>query len=83
MFLEFLVGENEIPDIAFELDLLDKLKSRVQLARRIDLSQHTQKKEKHEKNWLKEAAEALEVDLDSDLDDHQLVFLNVQYTHIN
>lgn len=62
------MGENEIPDMSFELDLLDKLKSRVRLARRIDLAQHSVRKEKHEKKWVKKAAEALEVDLDSDED---------------
>ncbi|KAI5122092.1 hypothetical protein M0805_002214 [Coniferiporia weirii] len=63
------VGENEVPDMPIELDLLDKLKSRVQLAKKIDSAQHRVKKEKHEKNWLKEAAEAMEIDLDSDLED--------------
>lgn len=47
--------------------MLDKLKARVQLARQIDTAQHKAKKEKHERNWLKEAAEAMEIELDSDL----------------
>ena len=50
-----------------ELDLLDKLKNRIQLAKKIDIAQHKVKKEKHEKNWLRETAEAMEIDLDSDL----------------
>ena len=61
-------GENAIPDMPIELDLLDKLKARVQLAKKIDLAAHRTRKEKHEKNWLKEAAEAMEIELDSDLD---------------
>jgi ATP-dependent RNA helicase DDX24/MAK5 len=49
-----------------ELYMLDKLKARVQLARQIDVVQHKANKEKHEKNWLKETAEAMEIELDSD-----------------
>lgn len=52
-----------------ELDLLDKLKARVQLAKKIDTTMHRAKKEKHEEIWLREAAEAMEIELDSDLDD--------------
>ncbi|KAI0942156.1 hypothetical protein AcW1_009535 [Taiwanofungus camphoratus] len=59
--------EEEIPEMPVELYLLDKLKARVQLARQIDITQHKVKKEKHERNWLKEAAEAMELELDSDL----------------
>ena len=47
--------------------LLDKLKERIQLARRIDAAQHKIKKENHEKNWLKEAAAAMEIEVDSDM----------------
>ena len=50
-----------------ELYMLDKLKARIQLAREIDSVQHKAKKEKHERNWLKETAEAMEIELDSDL----------------
>ncbi|KAH8107536.1 DEAD-domain-containing protein [Phellopilus nigrolimitatus] len=64
------VGENEIPDMPIGLDLLDKLKIRVQVAKKIDIAQHRVKKENHEKNWLKEAAEAMEIELDSDLEDN-------------
>ena len=50
------------------LDLLDQLKARVQLAKRIDTSTHRLTKQKHEKNWLREAADAMEIELDSDID---------------
>ncbi|KAI0738963.1 DEAD-domain-containing protein [Daedaleopsis nitida] len=59
--------EEEIAEIPVELYMLDKLKARIQLAREIDTAQHKAKKEKHERNWLKEAAEAMEIELDSDL----------------
>lgn len=49
-----------------ELYMLDKLKARVQLARQIDVAQHKANKEKHEKNWLKETADSMEIELDSD-----------------
>ena len=50
-----------------ELYMLDKLKARVQLARQIDVAQHKANKVNHEKSWLKETAEAMEIELDSDL----------------
>ena len=60
--------EDEIPEMPVELYMLDKLKARVALAREIDAAQHRVRKEKHEKNWLREAAEAMEIELDSDLE---------------
>lgn len=59
--------ESSIPEMTIEHHLLDKLKPRLQLARQIENAQHKVKKEKHEKNWLKEMAEAMDVDLDEDL----------------
>ena len=59
--------EEEIAEMPVELYMLDKLKARIQLAREIDSVQHKAKKEKHERNWLKEAADAMEIELDSDL----------------
>lgn len=52
-----------------ELYMLDKLKARVQLARQIDVTQHKANKEKHEKSWLRETADAMEIELDSDFAD--------------
>ncbi|KAH8103065.1 ATP-dependent RNA helicase [Cristinia sonorae] len=59
--------EEDIPEMAVELYMLDKLKARIQLARKIDNAQHKVKKENHEKNWLREAAEAMEIEVDSDM----------------
>lgn len=53
--------------MAVELYLLDRLKARIQVARQIDSARHKIKKENHEKNWLREAAEAMEIEIDSDL----------------
>ena len=58
--------ETDIQEMTIELNLLDKLKARVQLARKIDSAHHKVKKENHDKNWMKEAAEAMELQLDSD-----------------
>lgn len=65
-FLIVNADEEEIPEISVELYLLDRLKARIQLARKIDSAQHKIKKENHEKHWLKEAADAMEIQLDSD-----------------
>ena len=46
--------------------MLDKLKARVQLARKIENTQHKIKKTNHDRNWMRETAETLGVDLDSD-----------------
>ncbi|KAJ7185672.1 ATP-dependent RNA helicase [Mycena filopes] len=58
--------ESEIAEMGIELNLLDKLKDRVQLARQIETTHHKIKKANHDRKWMQETAEALEVDLDSD-----------------
>ncbi|KAF9557627.1 DEAD-domain-containing protein [Agrocybe pediades] len=58
--------EAEIAEVAVELSILDKLKARVQLARKIENTQHKIKKTNHDRNWMRETAEVLGVDLDSD-----------------
>lgn len=67
------VSAKEIPDMPIELDLLDKLKNRVQVARKIDTAQHKVKKENHDRNWMKEAAEAMELELDSDFAEYDRI----------
>lgn len=57
----------EIPDINIELTLLDHIKERIRLAKRIDAQQHRVRKQRHERRWLQEAAEAMEIELDSDV----------------
>lgn len=65
--------------MAVELYLLDRLKARIQVARQIDSARHKIKKENHEKNWLREAAEAMEIEIDSDLGLRYIFYL--QYFH--
>ncbi|KAF7325815.1 ATP-dependent RNA helicase MAK5 [Mycena kentingensis (nom. inval.)] len=59
--------DNDIPEMEIDLRLLDQLKARVQLARQIEMAHHKIKKANHERKWLKEAAEALDVEIDSDM----------------
>ncbi|KAF8644930.1 hypothetical protein AX16_008212 [Volvariella volvacea WC 439] len=58
--------EEEIPEMPIELGILDQLKERVQLARRIETENHKVRKSNHEKNWVKETADAMDIELDSD-----------------
>jgi ATP-dependent RNA helicase DDX24/MAK5 len=61
-----MTDDSDIPDMSVELDILDKLKARVQLARKIDNMQHKVKKQNHDRRWMREAAEAMEIELDSE-----------------
>ncbi|KAF5392731.1 hypothetical protein D9757_000998 [Collybiopsis confluens] len=61
-------NEDEIQEMTIDLSILDKLKARVKLARQIETTQHKANKAKHEEKWLREAAEAMEIELDEDFD---------------
>jgi ATP-dependent RNA helicase DDX24/MAK5 len=58
---------NELPELPIESGFMPKLKERIALAKEIEKAQHVVKKENHDKNWLKEAAEAMDVDIDPSL----------------
>ncbi|KAA1472454.1 DEAD-domain-containing protein [Dentipellis sp. KUC8613] len=60
--------ESDIPEMAIDHHLLDKLKPRLQLAKQIDNAQHKTKKENHERNWLKATADAMDIELGSDFE---------------
>ncbi|KAF8592186.1 DEAD-domain-containing protein [Ramaria rubella] len=60
--------EDDVPELNVEHDILGKMKGRVQLARKIDSAAHRVKKEAHERSWMRETAEAMEIELDSDLE---------------
>lgn len=57
----------ELPDLTIENGFLPKLRERLKLARDIEKAQHNVKKENHDRIWLKEAAEAMDVDIDPDM----------------
>jgi len=65
--LRSLGRQEDVPELSVDHDILSKLKERVALARQIDNAQHNVKKKNHERNWLIETAEALEIELDDDL----------------
>jgi ATP-dependent RNA helicase DDX24/MAK5 len=65
--LPCLLPANELPELQVEPGFLPKLRERVRIAREIEKAQHAVKKAKHEKSWLQETAEAMDIDLDSDL----------------
>lgn len=66
LLLQSLGREDDIPDLQLDLDIIDRLKHRVSLARRIDAVVHKHTKADHEKNWLKQAAKDLDVEIDPD-----------------
>ncbi|KAG9028583.1 ATP-dependent RNA helicase [Tulasnella sp. JGI-2019a] len=55
-----------VPDLIVDLDIVDKLKYRVSLARQIDSASHKITKANHDRNWMKKTAEEMEVEVDSD-----------------
>lgn len=57
----------ELPELPIESGFLPKLKERLRVAQAIEKAQHEVKKETHDRNWLKEAAEAMDIDLDDDM----------------
>lgn len=59
--------DEELPTFPIETKCMDAIMERVNLARRIEKVEYYNSKEKHHNSWLKQAAEALEVDLDDDL----------------
>ena len=44
---------------------MDRLKNRIDLARQIENANHKVTKANHDEKWLREAAEAMELDLDN------------------
>jgi len=61
--------------MSIDLSILDKLKARVQLARKIETAQHKIKKVNHDQRWMKETADTLGVELDSDIAKYVLLYL--------
>jgi ATP-dependent RNA helicase DDX24/MAK5 len=57
----------DLPELAIEPGFLPKLKERIQIAKEIEKAQHQVKKTNHDRNWLKEVAEAMDVDIDPDV----------------
>lgn len=56
----------DLPTLPADFSILDQLKKRVELAKQIDQARHRLTKQAHEDKWLRDAAEAMEIDLDDD-----------------
>ncbi|XP_044023530.1 ATP-dependent RNA helicase DDX24 [Siniperca chuatsi] len=59
--------DEELPMFPIEIKCMEAIKERVNLARRIEKIEFHNSREKHHNSWFRQAAEALEVDLDDDL----------------
>lgn len=55
-----------MPELPVEHSVLAQLKERITVAVKIEKAMHIVKKKNHEKNWMREAAEAMDLELDSD-----------------
>ena len=55
---------HDLSDLPIDSGFLPKLRERLGLAKDIEKAQHNVKKENHDRKWLREAAEAMDVDLD-------------------
>lgn len=59
--------KGDLMEMPIEGGFLPSLKERVRVAKAIEKAEHQNRKEKHDKSWLEEAAEALDVDIDPTL----------------
>ncbi|KAM4723376.1 ATP-dependent RNA helicase DDX24 [Anableps anableps] len=59
--------EEELPVFPMENKCMEAIKERVNLARKIEKIEYYNNREKQHDSWFKQAAQALEVDLDDDL----------------
>ncbi|GAA5952011.1 hypothetical protein JCM21900_000114 [Sporobolomyces salmonicolor] len=66
MLMAGLGKSTELPSLPAEFSILDQVKKRVELAKQIDQAQHKATKEAHDDAWLRDAAAAMEIDLDDD-----------------
>ncbi|KAI9219409.1 P-loop containing nucleoside triphosphate hydrolase protein, partial [Blastocladiella britannica] len=57
------LGRDSIPAFPIEVQYLSEFRKRINLAKKIDVIQHTEAKTAHNRSWAQQAAEALEVDL--------------------
>ncbi|KAI0066909.1 DEAD-domain-containing protein [Artomyces pyxidatus] len=65
--------DSDIPELPIEHHFIDKLKQRLQLAKQIDNAQHRASKATHDRNWIRAAADAMDIELES-----ECVFLHLR-----
>ncbi|GAA5843932.1 hypothetical protein JCM3766R1_006108 [Sporobolomyces carnicolor] len=56
----------DLPALPIDFSILDQLKKRVDLAKKIDAAQHRATKEAHDDKWLRDAAAAMEIELEDE-----------------
>ncbi|KAJ3047824.1 ATP-dependent RNA helicase, partial [Rhizophlyctis rosea] len=62
-----LKKEDGIPEFPVDRSVLSSIKTRINLARKIDEAEHRIQKSTHETNWFKKAAEEMDILLDDSL----------------
>lgn len=62
--MKSLERTHELPDLSIEAGFLPSLRERLRVATEIEKAQHRATKATHDKNWLLEAAEAMDIDID-------------------
>lgn len=63
----------DLPPFPVDVSVMDQVKTRVDFARKLELLEHSNRKEKAQDNWLKKAAREAEIMLDDDDDDEDEV----------
>lgn len=66
LILSWCLAAVDLPALPVDFSILDQLKKRIELAKKIDSAQHRATKEAHDDKWLRDAAEAMDIDLDED-----------------
>ncbi|WVF66002.1 hypothetical protein IAT40_000740 [Kwoniella sp. CBS 6097] len=62
--MKSLGRSHELPDLPIESGFLPALRERIRVARAIEKAEHQVTKSTHDRNWLIEAAEAMDLDID-------------------
>lgn len=68
LLMASLGKDTDFGELPADFSVLDALKDRIELAKRIENAQHKATKEAHEDNWLRQAAEAMDIEIDSDME---------------
>ncbi|BGP37829.1 ATP-dependent RNA helicase [Rhodotorula kratochvilovae] len=66
MLMASLGKNTDLPALPTDFSILDQLKKRVDLAKQIDVAHHRATKAAHDDKWLRDAAAAMEIDLDDE-----------------
>ncbi|GAA6055745.1 hypothetical protein JCM3770_006136 [Rhodotorula araucariae] len=66
MLMASLGKNTDLPALPTDFSILDQLKKRVDLAKEIDVAHHRATKAAHDDKWLRDAAAAMEIDLDDE-----------------